>query len=68
MPRDTLPDDTLTLALAGDVMLGRGIDQVLPHPGGPQLHEPFVRDARDYVRLAERVSGPIPRPVAPAYP
>jgi poly-gamma-glutamate capsule biosynthesis protein CapA/YwtB (metallophosphatase superfamily) len=62
------PDDTLTLALAGDVMLGRGLDQVLPHPGGPQLHEPFVRDARDYVRLAERVSGPIPRPVAPAYP
>lgn len=64
MPLAT-PDDTLTLVLAGDVMLGRGLDQVLPHPGGPELHEPWVRDARDYVRLAERASGPIPSPVDP---
>ncbi len=28
-----------------------------------RLHEPYVRDARQYVRLAERVNGPIPRPV-----
>ena len=30
----------LSLFLSGDVMTGRGIDQVLPHPGDPTLHEP----------------------------
>jgi poly-gamma-glutamate capsule biosynthesis protein CapA/YwtB (metallophosphatase superfamily) len=54
--------------LAGDVMTGRGIDQVLPHPGAPELREPHVRDARDYVTLAERVSGPVPRPAGPGWP
>jgi poly-gamma-glutamate synthesis protein (capsule biosynthesis protein) len=48
-------------------MTGRGIDQALPHPGNPVLYEPFVRDAREYVRLAESVHGPIPRPVEFAY-
>ena len=32
----------ITLFLCGDVMTGRGIDQVLPHPGDPRLHEPYV--------------------------
>jgi poly-gamma-glutamate synthesis protein (capsule biosynthesis protein) len=54
---------TATLVLAGDVMTGRGIDQVLPHPSAPQLYETWVHDARDYVRLAERASEPIPAPV-----
>lgn len=58
----------ITLFLGGDVMLGRGIDQVLPHPGDPGLAEPVLRDARDYVRLAERAHGPVPRPVDPAWP
>jgi poly-gamma-glutamate synthesis protein (capsule biosynthesis protein) len=49
--------------LCGDVMTGRGIDQVLPHPGDPVLYESYVRDARDYVRFAEDASGPILRPV-----
>lgn len=44
-------------------MLGRGIDQVLPQPAPPQLFEPFVRSALDYVTLAERRNGPIPRPI-----
>jgi len=57
----------IRLFLCGDVMTGRGIDQALPHPGNPALHEGYVRDARDYVRLAERANGPIPRPVKPAY-
>jgi len=60
-------DGTFTLFLCGDVMTGRGIDQILTRPSPPAIHEPYVRDARDYVGLAERVSGPIPRPVAPAY-
>lgn len=55
------------LLLAGDVMTGRGIDQILPHPCPPGLSEPLVRDARDYVRLAERANGPIPGAVAPDY-
>ncbi len=57
----------ITLFLAGDVMTGRGVDQVLPHPGEPRIHEPYVKTALDYVELAERVNGPIPRPVDFAY-
>ena len=57
----------VTLFLAGDVMTGRGVDQILGCPSAPDLHESYVRDARDYVELAERVSGPIPRSVDPAY-
>jgi poly-gamma-glutamate synthesis protein (capsule biosynthesis protein) len=61
-------DEQLMLFLGGDVMLGRGVDQILAHPGDPRLAEPAVRDARDYVRLAERAHGPVPRPVDPAWP
>lgn len=53
----------VTVFLAGDVMTGRGIDQVLPSPGDPRLHESFVKSAEGYVRLAEAESGPIPHPV-----
>ncbi len=55
--------NAVTVLLGGDVMLGRGVDQILPHPGEPELREPHLRDARGYVRLAERANGPIPRPV-----
>lgn len=55
------------LFLCGDVMLGRGIDQVLPASVDPTLHEPYVRDARDYVALAERAHGPIAAPVTCEY-
>jgi poly-gamma-glutamate synthesis protein (capsule biosynthesis protein) len=54
----------LTLFLCGDLMCGRGIDQILPTPGDPRLHEPHLQNARDYLALAERLNGPIPRPVA----
>jgi poly-gamma-glutamate synthesis protein (capsule biosynthesis protein) len=57
----------ITLFLGGDVMTGRGIDQVLPHPGLPHLHEPCARSAMAYVELAEQASGPIPRTVDYAY-
>jgi len=57
----------ITLFVCGDVMTGRGIDQILAHPSQPQLFERHVRSALDYVALAERRSGPIPRPVAPAW-
>src|SRR6266542_3178371 len=52
------------LFLCGDVMTGRGIDQALPHPVSPVLYEPYVRDAREYVALAENTHGPIPRPLS----
>ncbi|RKI74840.1 CapA family protein [Corallococcus sp. AB049A] len=53
----------LSLFLCGDVMTGRGIDQALPHPAPPGLHEAYVHDARDYVALAEERNGPIRKPV-----
>lgn len=59
--------DAVTLFLCGDVMLGRGIDQVLAHPADPRLYEAHVTAATTYVDLAERAHGPIPKPVAPAY-
>ncbi len=55
---------SLRLFLCGDVMTGRGIDQALPHPVDPVLYEPYVRDAREYVDLAEKANGPIPRPLS----
>lgn len=58
----------ITLCLAGDVMLGRGVDQILPHPGDPALEEGYIRDARSYVALAEAANGPIPRPVGFSWP
>ncbi|MGZ4638805.1 MAG: CapA family protein [Actinomycetes bacterium] len=61
-------ESVTTLALCGDVMLGRGIDQILPRPGDPTLRETRVRDARDYVELAEAVNGRIPRPVDFSWP
>jgi poly-gamma-glutamate capsule biosynthesis protein CapA/YwtB (metallophosphatase superfamily) len=56
-------DPTLTLFLCGDVMTGRGIDQILPHPSKPQLHEAHVHDARDYLALALQAGAEIPHPV-----
>lgn len=59
--------DLVTICLTGDVMTGRGIDQILPHPGDPRLYEPYVESAAEYVALAEAVNGPIPQPVDFAY-
>jgi len=53
----------LGLFLCGDVMTGRGLDQVLPHSCPPHLHETHATSALDYVALAERANGPIPRPM-----
>jgi poly-gamma-glutamate capsule biosynthesis protein CapA/YwtB (metallophosphatase superfamily) len=60
--------DVLTLFLCGDVMLGRGVDQILRHPGNPVLYEQMVRDARTYVELAVRANGSIPQPVDWTWP
>ncbi|MEV6737658.1 CapA family protein [Streptomyces sp. NPDC051104] len=58
----------VTLFLCGDVMLGRGVDQILPHPGDPALRETYIHDARAYVGLAEAANGPIPQPVDYSWP
>lgn len=58
----------VTVFLCGDVMLGRGVDQILPYPGDPALAEACVKDARLYVELAEAVNGPVPRPAGFAWP
>ena len=59
--------DHITLFLCGDVMTGRGIDQILPRPSAPELHESYVKDARTYISIAERANGPIKRPVGFSY-
>jgi poly-gamma-glutamate synthesis protein (capsule biosynthesis protein) len=58
----------MILFLGGDVMTGRGVDQILPHPGDPKLWEAHVKDARDYVTLAEAANGQLPRPVDFSWP
>ncbi len=59
--------EAITLFLCGDVMTGRGIDQVMPHPVDPVIHEDYMRSASGYVHLAEEVNGPIPKPVGYSY-
>ncbi len=64
MPQTTIP---VRIFLCGDVMTGRGIDQILQHPSNPRIHESYVKDAREYIRLAERKNGPIKYPVDDHY-
>lgn len=65
--RKVLPQPVITTFLCGDVMTGRGIDQVLPHPCEPGIYEAYLRSAADYVQLAEEANGPIAKPVAYPY-
>ncbi|MGH8496000.1 MAG: CapA family protein [Gammaproteobacteria bacterium] len=60
-------DDVITLFVCGDVMTGRGIDQILPHHVDPAIHESYMTSALGYVRLAEEVNGTIDEPVDEAY-
>ena len=62
-PAEGMPDP-ITLFLCGDVMTGRGVDQVLPHPSDPRLHEPWAESAERYVELAQIANGPFPRHLA----
>lgn len=60
--------DTIKLFLAGDVMTGRGIDQILPHPADPRIHESYLKSAHDYVALSEQRFGTLKLPLDYAYP
>jgi poly-gamma-glutamate synthesis protein (capsule biosynthesis protein) len=57
----------ITLFLCGDVMIGRCIDHILPHPSDPRLYEPVIKTVLGYVELAIQAHGPIPAPVDFAY-
>ena len=59
--------DPIKLFLCGDVMTGRGVDQVLPQAGDPRIYERYMRSALGYVELAEAANGPVPAPVDVAY-
>ncbi len=58
---------SITLFMCGDVMTGRGIDQVLPTPSDPRLYESYVKNTNRYVELAQSASGPFPRGVEFSY-
>jgi poly-gamma-glutamate capsule biosynthesis protein CapA/YwtB (metallophosphatase superfamily) len=58
---------SVRLFLCGDVMCGRGIDQVLAHPCSSEIYEEYVRSAERYVLLAEQANGPISRRNGPSY-
>ncbi len=59
--------NSITLFMCGDVMTGRGIDQILPHPNEPTLYESYMTSAKGYVEIAERANGPIDYPVNFSY-
>jgi poly-gamma-glutamate synthesis protein (capsule biosynthesis protein) len=61
------PQDSLTLFLGGDVMTGRGIDQVLPHSVDPRIYERYTESAKQYVQLAEQKNGSIPDEASYSY-
>lgn len=64
------PPGTVRVMLTGDLMLGRGVDQILPYHCDPQIYEGYITDARMYVQLAVEANGPLPPPShrGPAYP
>ena len=59
--------EPLHIFLSGDVMTGRGIDQIQAKPGDPALYESWAKSAIRYVEIAERSHGAIPRGVKPEY-
>ena len=59
--------NAITVFMCGDVMTGRGIDQVLPHPSDPTIYESYMKSARGYVEIAEEVNGPIDYPAGFSY-
>ena len=65
--RSPTKENLIVIFLSGDVMTGRGIDQILPHPSEPFIPEFYLNDAREYVGLAEDVNGSIPTPVSFSY-
>lgn len=59
--------NNVTIFLSGDVMTGRGVDQIMQSPSNPLLQEYYVKNAQDYVTMAIELNGQIPYPVSPEY-
>lgn len=59
--------DFIKIFMCGDVMTGRGIDQIMLYPSDPVIYELYLRSAVGYVDIAEEANGPIPQPVDFAY-
>ena len=47
----------ITLFMTGDVMTGRGIDQILPYPSDPVIYESYMKSAKGYVEIAMEANG-----------
>jgi poly-gamma-glutamate capsule biosynthesis protein CapA/YwtB (metallophosphatase superfamily) len=65
-PASSADSSRVTLCLCGDVMTGRGIDQVLPHPCDPVLYEEGYEEFRDdlgllYFVTLDRMTGRLER-------
>ena len=48
---------------AGGVTMGRGVDQILPHPCDPQIYETFASSELNHLRKSEQWHGLRSRPV-----
>jgi poly-gamma-glutamate synthesis protein (capsule biosynthesis protein) len=59
--------NAVTIFMCGDVMTGRGIDRILPHPGDPTIYESYMKSTQGYVKIAEDVNGLIDFPVSFSY-
>jgi len=57
----------ITLFMTGDVMTGRGIDQILPYPSDPVIYESYMKSAKGYVEIAVEANGPIQQPADFSY-
>jgi len=53
--------------MCGDVMTGRGIDQIMPYSNDPKIYEHYMKSAKGYVGLAEDKNGVIIKPVSYSY-
>mmetsp|Transcript_21052 Transcript_21052/g.32122 ORF Transcript_21052/g.32122 Transcript_21052/m.32122 type:complete len:437 (+) Transcript_21052:1525-2835(+) len=51
----------IRLAVTGDFMIGRGIDAIMPNHVDGVLYESYMKHARHYVEIAEKVNGPLPK-------
>lgn len=65
--RSPLSSEPIHIFLSGDVMTGRGIDQVLPYPSDPTIYESYMKKSTGYVDLAAKASGAIQKPVSYSY-
>lgn len=62
-----LSSEPIRIFMSGDVMTGRGIDQILPYPSNPTIYESYMKKSTGYVDLAAKARGAIQKPVSYSY-